>query len=142
MTQTLSANINGNLTQIINGVLTPIAYNDLYLDSRGNISISRDQQALLEQCAEATKTLLGEMVLNTDQGIPYASTLWLGVPNIQQFNAAITNALLSVQGVLEVVSLITSQGGVNVTADTYSFTAIVRTIYGTGVVNGIPNTDL
>ncbi len=126
-TLTLSANVNGAIPNV--------AYNDLYLNSMGNISTSFDQQALLEQCSQATKTLLGEMTLNVDTGIPYDNTLWLGVPNTQQFNAAITNALLSIQGVLEVVSLITSQGGSN-SSDNFTFTAIVRTIYGTGVVNG------
>lgn len=126
---TLSANVNGatNLG----------AYNDLYLDSFGNIATSYDLEAIVEQCAQATKTQLGEMVLNTNIGIPYANTLWVGVPNTQQFNAAITNALLSVNGVLEVVSLITSQTG-----NTYNYTAIIRTIYGTGVLNGNPSNGL
>jgi hypothetical protein len=126
-TLTLAANVNGTISGV--------AYNDLYLDSMGNIAVSRDQQALLEECSQATKTQLGEMVLNTDIGIPYANTLWLGVPNEQQFISAITNALLSVQGVLEVVSLITSQGG-TLAADNYNFNAVIRTIYGTGVLNG------
>ena len=126
-TLTLAANVNG--------LESLGAYNDLYLDSRGNIAVSRDQQALCEECAQITKTLLGEMVLNVDQGIPYETTLWIGVPNQQQFISAITNAILSVQGVLEVVSLIATQGGL-LSADNYSFNAVIRTIYGTGVVNG------
>ena len=126
-TLTLSANVNGTIANV--------AYNDLYLNSMGNIATSYDQQAILEQCSQATKTQLGEMVLNTDIGIPYANTLWVGVPNEQQFISAITNAILSVQGVLEVVSLITSQGG-NLDADNYNFNAVIRTIYGTGVLNG------
>ncbi len=128
MTQTLAANVNGTIPNV--------DYNDLYLDSRGNIVISYDQNAILEECSEATKTQLGEMVFNTNIGIPYRDTLWIGVPNTQQFNAAITNALLSVQGVLEVVSLITSQGGDPDNINTYTFTAIVRTTFGTGAVSG------
>ncbi len=128
MTLTLSANVNGTISGV--------AYNDMYVDAFGNIAVSYDQQAILEECSQAAKTQLGEMVLNTDIGIPYRETMWTGTPNTQQFNAAITNALLSVQGVLEVVSLITSQGGENESPNTYNFTAIVRTTFGTGVVNG------
>lgn len=128
MTLTLSANVNGTISGV--------AYNDMYLDAFGNIATSYDQQAILEQCSQATKTLLGEMVLNTDVGIPYRETMWIGVPKTQQFNAAITNALLSIQGVLEVVSLIATQGGENKSPNEYNFTAIVRTTFGTGVVNG------
>ena len=124
---TLAANVNNTIPGV--------AYNDLYLDAFGNIALSYDVQAIVEECSQATKTLLGEMVLNTDVGIPYADTLWIGVPNSQQFVSAITNALLSINGVLEVVSLVTSQGGA-VSQNSFTFTAIIRTIYGTGVVNG------
>lgn len=124
---TLSANVNNSIPNV--------AYNDLYLNSIGNIATSYDQQAILEECSQATKTLLGECVLNTNVGLPYQQALWIGVPQVQQFNAALTNALLSINGVLEVVSLITSQGGAQ-SINTFTFTAVVRTIFGTGVVNG------
>ena len=126
-TQTLSANVNGAIPNV--------AYNDLYLNASGNISISYDQQALLEECSQAVKIVLGELVFNTNIGVPYFETMFVGIPNAQQFNAAVNNAILTVQGVLEVVSLITSQGG-NLPSDNYNFTAIIRTIFGTGVVNG------
>lgn len=128
MTLTISANVNGTISGV--------EYNDMYLDAFGNIALSYDQQAILEECSQAVKTQLGEMALNTDIGIPYRATMWSGTPSTQQFTAAITNALLSIQGVLEVVSLITSQGGENEDPNTYNFTAIVRTTFGTGAVNG------
>jgi len=126
---TISANVNGTISNT--------AYNDMYLDALGNISMSRDLNAILEECAQAAKTQLGELIFNINVGIPYFDVLWTGVPNAQQFNAAVTNALLSINGVLEVVSLVSSQEVANAqSADNYKFTAIIRTIYGTGTING------
>ncbi len=131
MTQTISANINGNLTTNINGTITPVAYNDIYLNQDGNLSMSLDQDALIEQCAQAAKTLLGELVLNTTVGIPYQQAVWVGVPNIQQFSAALRSAFLSVPGVVDVIEL-------NVVSanNTLIYNAIITTIYGTGALNG------
>jgi hypothetical protein len=131
MTQTISSNINGNLTTNINGTITSVAYNDIYLNQDGNLSMSFDQDALIEQCAQAAKTLLGELVLNTTVGIPYQQAVWVGVPNIQQFSAALRSAFLSVPGVVDVIEL-------NVVSanNTLIYNAIITTIYGTGALNG------
>lgn len=123
MAKTLSSNINSSLPNV--------APNDIYLDSIGNISLSYDLQAVLQACAQAARTQLGEMVFNTNQGIPYFKTVFIGVPNVQQFNAALRTAFLSVTGVIEVVSLITTQ-----TNNIFSYTAVIRTIYGSGGING------
>lgn len=101
--------------------------NDIYLDSIGNIAFAYDLVAITQQCEQAAKTLLGEMIYNVNQGIPYFQTLWVGVPNIGQFTGALRRAFLSINGVLEVVSLITSQSN-----NTLSYTAVIRTIYGSG----------
>lgn len=135
MTQTLSANINGTLTQTINGIVTPIAYNDLYLNKEGNISVSYGLTALVEQCAQAAKTLLGECVLNTTIGIPYQQSVWVGTPNPQQFNAALRNAFLSINGVTEVISLIIIQSDSS-DVNSLNYNAVINTIYGTGVFSG------
>ena len=127
MTQTLSANINGTLPAI--------AYNDLYLDKFGNISVSYDLTAITEQCAQAAKTLLGECVLNITVGIPYQQAVWIGVPNPQQFNAALRSAFLSINGVIEVISLIVIQSDPN-DVNSLNYNAVINTIYGTGVFSG------
>jgi hypothetical protein len=121
--QTLAANVNNNIPGV--------KVNDLYLDGDNNISMSFDLQAALEACSQAAETLLGEMIFNTDQGIPYFQTVWVGVPNIQQFNAALRSAFLSVPNVVEVVSLITSQ-----VEDELTYTAVIRTAFGSGPVVG------
>lgn len=124
--QTLAANVNDNITGV--------AFNDLYLDGDGNIAMSFDIQAALEACAQAAQTLLGEIVLDTTQGIPYFQTIWAGVPNVAQYNAALRNALLGVPNVLEVVSLITSQD-----ANTLNYSAVIRTSFGTSGFTGVIN---
>jgi hypothetical protein len=117
--QTLSANVNDSITGV--------APNDIYLTPDGNISLSFDIQAALQACAQAAKTLLGEMIFNINQGIPYFQTVWVGVPNIQQFTAALRGAFLAVPNVIEVISLITSQVG-----NALTYTAIIRTSFGVG----------
>ena len=58
---TLSANVNNTIPNV--------AFNDLYLDNFGNIATSTDLQAILEECAQAARTLLGEAIFNVDVGI-------------------------------------------------------------------------
>jgi hypothetical protein len=104
--------------------------NDIYLDSKGNIALVYDRDAVLQQCAQQAKTLLGEMIYQTDQGIPYFQAVWVGVPNLTLFTAYLRAALLSVSNVVDVVSLITSQDN-----NTLLYSAIIRTTYGVGNIN-------
>jgi hypothetical protein len=122
---TISANVNNLAT--ING--NPVAYDDIYLDNNNNISMSTDLQAVLEECAQAAQTLLGECVLDTSIGIPYEQVVWVGVPNVPQFTAALRAAFLNVAGVTDVISIIVGQTG-----DVLTYTAIIQTIYGTGTI--------
>ena len=121
--QTLSANVNNNLPGV--------EYDDIYLNSIGNISISFDLQAVLEACAQAAQTVLGEIIFNTNQGIPFFQTVWIGVPNLQQYTAALRLAFLNVPNVLEVVSLMTNQ-----VDNELQYTAVIRTSFGTGGISG------
>lgn len=136
MTQTLSANVQS--TQV-NSATLGVAFMDLYLTPDGNIAMAYDLQAVLQACAEAAQTILGEMVFNVNAGIPYFQTVWVGVPNVAQFTAALRTAFLAVGGgglVVEVVSLITSQVG-----SVLTYNAIIRTIYGTGPIVGSGPTE-
>lgn len=99
--------------------------NDIYLDAIGNIAFAFDLTAIVQQCKQVASTLLGEMVYNVNDGIPFFQVVWVGVPNVAQYTSALRRAFLAVGGVLEVVSLITSQAN-----DVLSYTAMIRTIYG------------
>lgn len=112
-----------------------MAPNDIYLNDDGNISLSYDLNAVLQECSQVARVLLGEMVFNTDQGIPFFQTVFSGVPNIPQYTNALRQAFLKVDGVIDVISIIAAQGGSN-PSDQLTYTAIIRTIYGTGTING------
>ena len=125
ITMTASATLSGTEQ------LTFKTYNDIYLNDSGNITLVTDRTAVLQACEEAARALRGSMVLDTTRGIPYEDTVWEGVPNIRQFEIALRNAFLAVDGVVEVVSLATNQEG-----STLTYTAVIRTIYGGGTASG------
>ena len=107
--------------------------NDIYLDQYGNLAIVTGIEAIMQGCKQAAQTLLGEMIYNINQGVPYFQQLWNGVPNVQQWTAALRNAFFTVPGVVEIISLITSQDG-----NTFNYTAVIRTSVGMGTVTNIP----
>jgi hypothetical protein len=104
--------------------------NDLFLDSIGNIALARDLQSVLQQSEQAVKTLLGECVYDVNRGLPFFQVLWRGNPNITQFVSYLRQAILDVDGVIEVVSITTDKED-----NVFSYTAEIRTIYGTGVIS-------
>lgn len=119
---TFSSNVNNDIPGV--------AYFDIYLDEDGNLATSNNKQAVLEACAQAANTLLGEVVLNVNEGIPYFQVVWNGVPNLQQYESSLKNAFLNVGGggfVLDVPSLL-----IQIDGDTLKYTAIIETIYGIG----------
>jgi hypothetical protein len=122
--KTLAANINNTIPGA--------AFNDLYLDGDGSIVMSFDIQAVKEACAQAAQTILGEVIYNTSEGIPYFETLWVGVPNTPQFEAALRSAFLNVPNVTEVVSLLTSQEN-----NTLTYNAVIRTTFGSTAITGV-----
>lgn len=115
----------------VNGV------DDLYVDDEGNIAIVFDLQAVLQACKQAALTRLGEMVLQTDQGIPYLEAVFVGVPNLLAFESALRTAWLATQGVVSVTNLTTKQNnstitGTSITTIGISYTATILTVFGLG----------
>lgn len=103
--------------------------NDIYLGTDGNLAVVYDMQGTLQACAHATKTLLGEMIFSTNEGLPNFQLVWVGVPNLQQYEAAVRATLLAVDGVVEIVSFL-----IDLNDNTMTYTATIRTIYGTGTI--------
>ena len=85
--------------------------NDLHLDRTGALAIAQGPDALAQTATQYVRALRGEMVFDTNRGTPLASTVWRGVPNIPQFEAALRRRLLSVAGVTAIVSLVTPREG-------------------------------
>lgn len=123
--------------------------NDIYLDSNGNLAIATGLTAVMQACQQAAQTLYGEMVLQIDQGIPYFQVVFVGTPNIAQFEAALRSAWLEVNGVTQVASVTIIQTGTNAVEplNTLGYTAVIDTIYGQGTLPNAntpvsPNVDL
>ena len=113
--------------------------NDLYIDGNGDIAIVYDQQAVLQACQQAAQTLLGEMVLDTNQGIPYFTAVWTGIPNIPVFEGALRAAWLAVPGVTSVQQLDTQYittviPDTDIPTNAVSYSATIATIFGTGEI--------
>lgn len=115
MTQTFAAN----------------ADNDLFIGADDRLAIVTGLAAVEQAAAQAARTILAEMVLATDQGLPYFEAVWVGQPNIAQFEVALRSAVNAVQDVVAVASLSIEQVG-----DELRYSAEIETIYGPGIVNG------
>lgn len=104
---------------------------DIYIAADGSLATVTSRDAVMQACAQAARTQLGEMQYATDQGIPNFATVWNGSPNLSQFEAYLRRALSSVADVQGVKSVtITASGSV------LSYTAEIQTIYGPGLLNG------
>lgn len=115
MTQTFAVNSN----------------NDLYIGKDGNLAIVTGLEAVLQNCAHVAQAILGSCVLQTNYGVPYFQLVFNGVPKIQQFQAALRQAFLGVDGVIDVISLTTTNE-----KDILTYQAVISTIYGNASLNG------
>lgn len=104
--------------------------NDLYL-TNGRITVVTDLQATIQACKHAVQTILGEMILNTDQGLPNFQTIWNDAGAVAQFEAALKSTLLNIDNVIGIQSL-----EITITNNTLFYTARINTVFGTGIVNG------
>lgn len=104
--------------------------NDLYL-AEGRLAIVTGLEAVKQNAEHAATTILNEMVLAQGEGIPLFEAVWVGVPNIGLFEAALRARLLSVADVTGVVALVTSRDG-----NVLRYTATISTPYGNGLING------
>lgn len=105
--------------------------NDLFIGADDKLTVATGIEAVKFACEHAAKTILGEMVLATDEGLPYFEAVWTGAPNLAQYEDALRDALLAVADVEEVTTLSIAQAGNEVT-----YTAEILTVYGATTVNG------
>lgn len=117
MTQTLAVNEN----------------NDLYIGQDGNIVLFSAAEAVLQACEQAAKTVMGEMIFQDQDGLPDFQTIWRGgSPNLNQYESSLRESLLSVQDVTNIESLT-----VSISNHILSYAAVINTIYGQIISNGI-----
>lgn len=105
------------------------ANNDIFIGLDDRLSFNAELDALLQLCEHAATTLLGEMVLAADQGVPYFQALWSGRPNLPVWEAAFRQRVLAVEGVTAIVALTTRRDG-----DRLIYSATIRTTFGTGTI--------
>jgi len=99
--------------------------NDLYIAPNGQLAINSDLSALSQTCEHVVKTMMGELILQGDTGIPNFQLIWGGAPNIAQAENAIRESLLNVIGVEDVTEL-----SAFVSNDKFVYNATIKTIYG------------
>lgn len=115
----------------MNLTLAVDADNDLFLTPTGDLAFAVDAEAVAQSSVQAARTLRGELVLDVTLGIPYFDTVWTGVPNIRQFEAALRQRLLAVRDVRGIVSLSTAHNG-----SVLSYVATLSTTFGSVTING------
>ena len=107
------------------------ANNDIFASANNRLALVDGREAVLQECEHKIRTRRGELLYAQDQGINYLSNIFSGAPNVLQFEAEAREALLMVSGVISVDGF-----DININDSTLEYTAIIRTIFGTGVVNG------
>lgn len=105
--------------------------NDLFLGPDGNLVMDTGVLATRDICKGVAETRLGELIFDVTDGIPYFQAIWVGTPNLPQFEAALLNALQSVPGVVRVLDLAVSKD-----KNILNYTAVVLTNLGEVTVNG------
>lgn len=105
--------------------------NDIFTDTTGNISTSENISALANISKNKVLTTLGEPEYNQLDGIPYFETIFTDTPKIDLFQAAVVDALESLDGVQRVSNFeYTQNNGV------FSYSLLETTTYGNITLEG------
>ena len=105
------------------------ANNDIYLGRDGNLVVLTGLEAVLAACESTSRAILTEMIYTVNKGVPYFETIFVGSPNYAIFRNYLTNALLAVDGVLNVQSL-----SLTVAEGVLNYTATIQTKFGPGEI--------
>lgn len=105
--------------------------NELVLDKSGNLSLITGKQAIAQACEQAIKSQLTEMIYAQQRGIPTFQAVWVGSPNLLQFDTYARAMLRSVPDVVEVIKLNTIVGD-----NVLNYTAEILTNAGAVSING------
>lgn len=105
--------------------------NDLYLGANGRLALHGDLDAFGQACKHAMQALLGEMVFAGDRGLPYAQLVWVGNPQLRQFEEAARSLLLSIPGALAVTEF-----ACEISGDALVYRAVISSIYGPAALAG------
>lgn len=104
--------------------------NDWILDPNNNLAIGtgdsniHGQEAMAVCARHYAQTILGEMIHQTDKGIPFFNTAFNRLELIQ-FEAALRERISELEGVIEVLNVETT-----LIDDILSYSLDIKTIYG------------
>lgn len=104
--------------------------NDLHIGVDGRLVVLSDLDAVMQNCATAMKAQRAEMIYAMEDGMPFRQTAW-DTFNPVQFEAAARMVILAVAGVTDVQSF-----GMSMNDNILSYTAVIVTTYGLGILNG------
>lgn len=107
--------------------------NDIFLDSNGNIALCKDIEAVKVSVSCATKTNYGEIVLDTNLGVPYFETIFVAHPDIELWKSYMKQAILAVPKVLGITAFKTY---IDYQKSLLKYTVLINTEYGQGEING------
>lgn len=106
--------------------------NDLEV-STNNLRLKSGILEVMQSCEQAVKTQLGEVIYNTQTGVPNFQTIWQSGANIAQFEAFVKQMILNVDGVLSITKFSAS-----IRDNLVVYSATIKTIYGEGNIgNGV-----
>lgn len=101
----------------------------LFLDAAGNLALTSNLDACLQDCETAMLAQRSEMIYAMDEGVPYRQTSW-DQYRPAQFEAAARTSLLAVNGVVRIRSFTFSFSG-----NTLSYSATIETEWGIGGIS-------
>ena len=114
-----------------NRVLAENENNDIFLGLDNKLSINNNLAAALQSAQAAVEIQRGEAIYAQENGMPNDSIIWSGTPNLQQFEFFARKQILGVPGVIDIETFI-----VTTVKDVLQYQATIKTIYGSGDING------
>lgn len=107
--------------------------NDIFLDTNGNLALCKDIEAVKTAVSCATKTNYGEIILNTQAGIPYFETIFIAHPDIELWKSYMKETILRVPKVLSIEYFKTNEYNKE---GVLKYACVINTQYGQEVING------
>lgn len=104
--------------------------NDIFRVPGGNLAIGDGIDAVMQLCKSAMEVVVGEMLYQTDQGMPLFESAFNSY-RPEQFEAAGRLRMLEVDGVVSIESF-----DVDRINNALTYTAVIVTNYGKGTING------
>ncbi|MBJ9533529.1 hypothetical protein [Citrobacter freundii] len=105
---------------------------DIYLDNSRNLAIATGLQAVIQTCEHVARTKLTELPYAQSRGIPFFDIALGSQPDVSLYDMFLRKVYKTVPGVEGVGNINFAKDG-----DTLSYTAQIRTIYGTESASGI-----